>query len=179
MMTKVLREVQLEEEFLASSDPSAFGLSTLSSVQDVFLGLLQLTLKGVGASSGSILIVDESGNVKEGARSYAGSLQPAAGQEFTEIVEHGLAGWVLENRQPTLVMSTWDDPRWLRRAWDEEGYSSRSAISLPLISEDRICGILTLAHSEAGQFTSNDLSMLAAITVCISLVNPSHDNRGK
>jgi D-sedoheptulose 7-phosphate isomerase len=120
-----------------------------------FRSLLQHSLDRIGASSGSLLVIDEKGDVAEGIMAYSGKLEAMAAREFAEIFERGLARWVIENRRAALVQNTHEDPRWLRRKW-EDG-ASRSAISIPLVNNGHLIGVLTLVHSRAGQFTNDDL----------------------
>jgi D-sedoheptulose 7-phosphate isomerase len=120
-----------------------------------FRRLLQHSLDRIGASSGSLLVIDEKGDVAEGIMAYSGKLEAMASQEFAEVFERGLARWVIENRRAALVQSTNEDPRWLRRKW-EDG-ASRSAISIPLVNNGRMIGVLTLVHTRAGRFTQDDL----------------------
>jgi D-sedoheptulose 7-phosphate isomerase len=120
--------------------------------------LLQRSLDRIGASSGSLLVIDEKGDVSEGIMAYSGKLEPMASQEYAEICERGLARWVIENRRAALVPNTREDPRWLRRKWEDT--SSRSAISIPLVYNGHLIGVLTLVHSRAGQFTNDDLGDL-------------------
>ncbi len=133
--------------------------------------LLKLTMDGIGASSGSMLVLDKQGEVVEGAMVYDGQVFADKTAGFMDIIQRGLAGWVVENRQAALVVSTRDDPRWLRRSWDEDGSASRSAISVPLMAEDRVVGVLTLVQPQPGRFSRNDLGLLTALAVCMSLVN--------
>ena len=131
--------------------------------------ILQLTLQSVGAASGSIVVLDDNGSVVDGALAYAGAVQNREKEGLTEVIEHGLAGWVVENRQAALVKSTRDDPRWLNRVWDKEEIApSRSALSVPLMTQDRVVGVVTLVHPQAGRFTMEDLALLTAIAVTVS-----------
>ena len=83
-------------------------------------------------------------------------------------MERGLAGWVFENRQAVIISSSGDDPRWLKRTWDYEQNLTRSAISVPLMDNDQIMGILTLVNSGADRFTEDDFSLLTVLSVFIS-----------
>jgi D-sedoheptulose 7-phosphate isomerase len=131
--------------------------------------ILQMTLQSVGAPSGSIVVLDEDGNIVDGALAYAGHVHTKENEELQDIVEHGLAGWVVENRQAALVKSTRDDPRWLQRSYDQgEISTTRSALSVPLMTQDRVVGVVTLVHPQAGKFTMEDLALLTAITVTVS-----------
>jgi sigma-B regulation protein RsbU (phosphoserine phosphatase) len=134
--------------------------------------ILQLTLDGLSADSGSIIVLNEKGDVSEVALAYAGEVQALDVQQFADIVERGLAGWVVAHRQAALVVDTKDDPRWLRRSWDNEG-SSRSAISVPVLGDDRVTGVLTLVNSRAFQFKPEHLALLTAIAVSLSFIKVS------
>jgi D-sedoheptulose 7-phosphate isomerase len=172
MIVKTLKEEvrksSLSKEMLLSMSRE---LSVQLDMRDLLRRILQLTLEGIGASSGSIMVVNENGNVIEGALAYAGKVLEQNPQQLSEIFERGLAGWVAENRQAALVPNTNDDPRWFRQSWEQNQGTARSAISVPLIVNDHVFGVLTLVHSQADQFTKDDLALLTAITVCMSLVN--------
>jgi tyrosine-protein kinase len=143
-------------------------LSTQYDLRDLLQRVLRLTLEAVGASSGSIMVLDEKGEVIEGVVAYAGKVRLQDAQNLTETVERGLAGWVITHRQAALIPSTRDDPRWLSRSWDESDSISRSAISVPLVSRDRVIGVLTLVHPQPGRFSEDDLSLLTAIGAYVS-----------
>lgn len=128
--------------------------------------ILLITLQSVGAASGSIVVLNGEGDVIEGALAYDGEVHTRSTQQMADILENGLAGWVVENRQAALVPSTRDDPRWLPRTW--ENGSSRSALSVPLMAHDRVVGVLTMVHPHTGQFTPEDLALLTAIAVTVS-----------
>lgn len=123
--------------------------------------VLDRTIGAVGAASGSILVLDEDGQVIEGALAYDGKVHDHTAERLAATFEQGLAGWVVKQRQGALIHSTLDDPRWLRRP-PEEG-DPRSAMSAPLEARGRIVGVVTLVHPQAGHFTEEDLSLLQAI----------------
>ena len=143
-------------------------LTTQLDLRDLLQRVLRLTLEAVGASSGSIMVLDEKGEVIEGVVAYAGKVRLQDAQNLTDTVERGLAGWVINRRQAALIPSTRDDSRWLSRSWDDTDSTSRSAISVPLVSRDRVMGVLTLVHSQPGRFTEDDLSLLTAIGAYVS-----------
>jgi len=125
--------------------------------------ILQLTLETVGAPSGSILVLTDQGRVQEGALAYEGKVHDHTAEQLADTFERGLAGWVVEHREPALVRRTADDPRWLRRPEHEAEGESRSALSVPLMTRVRIVGVLTLVHPEPGRFNEEDLELLSAI----------------
>jgi D-sedoheptulose 7-phosphate isomerase len=129
--------------------------------------ILIMTLQNIGAASGSIVVLDSEGKVIEGALAYDGELQSRNVQQLADIIQQGLAGWVIEHRQGALISSTSEDPRWLPRSW-EKG-RSRSALSVPLLSQNRVVGVLTMVHPETGKFTREDLALLTAIALAVSV----------
>jgi adenylate cyclase len=154
-------DVQL---LLAVSQAMALETSLRALLQQA----LRLTLARSQATSGSILVLNERGAVLEGCLMHNGAINalPPAGN--SELVERGLAGWVVRNRRPALVASTRDDPRWLRRAWERLEGKARSAMCVPLLVHGRAIGVLTLAHDQPGQFTQRDLDRLARLAAAVS-----------
>lgn len=132
-------------------------------LRELLQRILQLTLQAVGAPAGSILVLDERGEATEGAIATGGKVHDHSTEQLRDTYEHGLAGWVVENRQAALVESTREDARWLRKPGEEDEGESRSAICVPLLARDRIVGVLTLVRPQAGRFTQDDLALATAI----------------
>jgi NtrC-family two-component system sensor histidine kinase KinB len=125
--------------------------------------ILQLTAEKLGAGNGGILVIDEKGVATEGALIVDGAVLDHTAAQQVDILKDGLPGWVLKNRLPALVVNTHEDPRWLLREGSEIDGVSRSAISVPLIAQDRIVGVLTLVHPQEEHFTHAHLDLLGAI----------------
>lgn len=173
LICKVLREEE-QPQVLTGDLFYSIGREVAAELdlRNMLRHILQLTLDGLSADSGSIIVLNDKGDVSEVALAYAGEVQALDVQQFADIVERGLAGWVVAHRQAALVVDTKDDPRWLRRSWDNEG-SSRSAISVPVLGDDRVTGVLTLVNSRAFQFKPEHLALLTAIAVSLSFIKVS------
>jgi D-sedoheptulose 7-phosphate isomerase len=130
--------------------------------------ILSLTVEYVGAASGSIVVLDEEGKVVDGALAYAGEIQDRGSSSLNETIRRGLAAWVVENRTPALIENTRDDPRWLPGKNEDASNPSRSAICLPLMTQDRVIGVLTLTRLQNNRFTLEDLALLTTITLTLS-----------
>jgi len=141
------------------------------NLRDMLRQVLQITLSNLKAISGSIVVLDENYRVIEGVLAYNGNVQVIPPQQFADIVERGLAGWVVANRESALIADTRNDPRWLPRAWEQQNGGSRSVISVPLFSSDRVVGVFTLVNPADSRFTDNDLSLLTAVAVVMSMVD--------
>ena len=125
--------------------------------------VLDLTMTNVGALSGSIMVLDETGKVTEGALAYDGKVHDHTAERLVETFEQGLAGWVVENRELALITNTLEDKRWLDRHPDDENENPRSAISAPLLARDRVVGVVTLVHPQPDHFSQADGDLLRAI----------------
>ena len=131
--------------------------------------ILDFTVQSVGATSGSIVVLDENGEVIEGAITYAGEVLRKSTNTLNRATQEGLANWVIENRQPALVENTMRDPRWMKSEPQKvQTDVARSAICVPLMVQDRVAGVLTLSRASPYHFTMEDLAMLTTITVAIS-----------
>jgi phosphoheptose isomerase len=124
--------------------------------------LLEVSLEIFGATSGSLIILNERGDVNLAAIAYERKVNLYPADHLLDTIQQGLAGWVLAECQPALIEDTKDDPRWLRRSWDESP-SSRSAMSTPILEGDRSIGVLTIVHKNPRYFRSADLDLLVAI----------------
>jgi PAS domain S-box-containing protein len=125
--------------------------------------ILQLTLESVQAASGSLLVFDEAGRVSEGALAYGGKVHEHSAQQLADTYERGLAGWVVEHRQPAVIADTRKDPRWLQRNGGEGDVEAGSAACVPLMARGRVAGVLTLGHPTPGHFGEQDLALLTVV----------------
>jgi D-sedoheptulose 7-phosphate isomerase len=147
-------------------------------VRDLMQRMLSLAVESVGASSGCVVLVDDERRPLAGIVAHRGTVHDAP-VGVAETLERGLAGWVLENRRAVLLHNTLDDPRWLRREWEEPGQSPRSALSVPLLDADRILGVLTLVNSASGRFTEDDQALVSALAAGVALVAARVRVRGR
>ncbi len=174
-LEKVYQQTALSMATEKTSQRARHTMEMLSEISREFAGkldlhamlgrVLLLTLQTVGAISGSIMVLDGDGNVLDGALAYNGETYTPQLEELGEMASQGLASWVIENRQPALIANTGVDSRWLRRREDE---TERSVLSVPLVTQDRVAGVVTLGYPQAGRFTMEDLAMLTAVAVTLS-----------
>jgi D-sedoheptulose 7-phosphate isomerase len=142
--------------------------------------MLQIALCSTGASSGTLILLDQQGDVMAGATVRDGEVSSPPIEQLAEVSQHGLAGWVIRNQEPALVTNTGDDERWLSRPWDKESVKGRSAVSVPLKISDRVLGSITLVHPQDGEFTNEDLehvtrmatSLTPSILAAAHLIDP-------
>jgi signal transduction histidine kinase/putative methionine-R-sulfoxide reductase with GAF domain len=85
--------------------------------------------------------------------------------EYNRLVKikmgDGLAGWVAQSRQPLYVGDVLQEDRWLHvPALDE---NVRSAISAPILAEEKILGVITIMDDHTFAFSDDHLELLQTI----------------
>ena len=130
---------------------------------DGFLEILLFTaMKGLEAERGSIVVVDPGGNhclrtaigfpVEEERRVLPG----------TVVSPGSVTSWVLEHKTPLVVSGKEDMP--VPQEMKGNGYSTDSFLSIPLMIEGRLLGVLHLTNRMSKQaFTREDLASFEPI----------------
>lgn len=127
--------------------------------------VLRLMLDAMESTSGSLILLDEYGNVQDGYLVRDdGSQSNYSSSDWSGLINEGLAGWVIKNHQSALVSDTQNDPRWLRRDGEE---SDRSAIAIPLAFGGVVRGVLTLVRAQANTFTQAELGQIQSMAAKI------------
>jgi len=136
-------------------------LGSSLDLDKVLSDILALTIPSVGATSGSIIVLDESGQARRHVLIKGELATPVTEQVVVRVLDKGLAGWVVRRKEGTIVFDTKDDQRWL--ALTDDHLATRSAIAVPLLRQERVVGALTLSHSEPSKFAEEHLDLLLSI----------------
>jgi GAF domain-containing protein len=128
--------------------------------------LLRMLLEITNTKSGTLIVLDESGNVIDGAQVFGGKTVSPSIEQLLDISQNGLAGWVVKNKQATIVENTNDDARWLQRPWELDHQESKSALSIP-IKAGNIVGCITLVRPKENRFSIKDLELVTSMTSSI------------
>lgn len=136
------------------------------NLKEGLLSLVNLAVHELDADGGNIILFDQQGNPLESFFSRNGTKDKSDPNQYhiEDVARDGLAGWVKQNSSAALVPTTYKDPRWLQRSWDRDPNDSRSAISAPIMAEDKVIGVMTLVrNAEKGPFTIKELSLLVGV----------------
>ncbi|MDY7040768.1 MAG: GAF domain-containing protein, partial [Chloroflexota bacterium] len=153
------RELAREKERVESLYTITRELTFSLDLNKVLDRTLRNITRAVGASHGSIMLLDP---VTDGLvyRARLGGREPlpADGEPTPFKPGVGLAGWVLQHREPVLVNDVQEDERWLpstgRGAW------TRSMIAAPLIVGDDVHGVLIVSDGRPGFFHESQLRLV-------------------
>ena len=126
--------------------------------------MLFLSMKYIGASSGSIIVLDESGAPVESAFLMLGQTHDHTALQLRVTYDRGMAGWVARHREAVLIQDTSKDQRWLHRPDDDSQRTGpKSAVSAPIMAQEKLVGVVTLVHPDPGIFTEEHLDLTKAI----------------
>jgi two-component system, OmpR family, phosphate regulon sensor histidine kinase PhoR len=91
-------------------------------------------------------------------------------------LETGLAGWVANSRQGTIVYDRATDKR--LAVFESDLGTAQSAVAVPFISSGELMAVLTLSHQESGHFTDHHLHLAqtAANQAAVAIRNARLEN---
>jgi hypothetical protein len=140
------------------------GLNGQANRQRLMRYVLERALQHLGAASGSLLVLDEAGEVVEGCLTFDRETLAFSPPDCLDVIESGFAGWVAANRLPAIINDTQSDPRWLVRPWEAHSNVSRSALGMPIVVGSRVVGVLiAVGARDQKPFTEEHLLRLAGM----------------
>lgn len=133
--------------------------------------LLASALAVVGASDGSLLLVDDETNELVFAVVHGEAREKLTG--FRLPAGKGIAGWVAENSKPLVVHDVRSDPRFYPKVDEAFGFHTRSLAGVPIVDGARVLGVLEAINKNYDRdFTDEDHDLLMIVaslsTIAIS-----------
>lgn len=149
----------LQADLLQSQDR----IKTLEVIQEIDRSLtLELNLepllhkilagavKVMDASAGSLLLLDESTDELVFAVVEGGGGKSLEGTRIAR--DTGLAGWVAAHREPIIVDDVNKDNRYYHSIADNFAFKLTSLICVPMISRNKLIGVLQVVQSASGRY---------------------------
>jgi signal transduction histidine kinase len=78
-------------------------------------------------------------------------------------MDGSIAGWIVLNRKSVRTTNAQEDPRFAGYADGMDGRPIQSLLGVPLITKNKVVGVLEALHKEKGKFTEGDESMLSVL----------------
>ena len=131
----------------------------------VLSGILKVAVKQLEANqgAGNIIIVNSDMEIEHAWLLEGKAREPESAHYLNQLLRQGLAGWVVQNKQPGLIGDTLADNRWLLQAQHPSLFESWSVICAPFIVRSRAVGVITIQKPGRHQFDQRDLNLLTAI----------------
>ena len=78
-------------------------------------------------------------------------------------LEGSMAGWIVTNRQPVLIANAHEDPRFYQNIEQVTRFTTKSMLGMPLITKDKVVGVLEVINKRSGDFTDADEDLLLVL----------------
>lgn len=129
---------------------------------------LDIAVEITQADSGSLFLLDEASVVVECILTRSGTTERQRHHLVGQVLEKGLAGWVLRHRKAETIKDTHLDKRWINLV--DQPYKVRSVMCAPMLGSSRVFGIMTLTHPEPKHFQPPFLDLIEAMADQMALV---------
>jgi PAS domain S-box-containing protein len=140
-------------------------LATSLDLHTVLERVLSLSTANMGAENASLIVLDSKGNPIDAAILADGTVLPTTVEGMQDVIQSGLAGWVIRNHKLALVNDTTQDERWLPHPPPgQTAPIGKSALCIPVIAHDRLVGVLTIVQSSTNFFNEEQVALQKAIT---------------
>lgn len=122
--------------------------------------MLDLAISYTNAEKGSLMLLNEKGELSIFA---ARGIDPLFMKSYRIKMGEGIAGTVASNREPVLVEDIEKDERFKGKRRDR--YKTRSFISCPIVSRQRLLGVININDKKDGSsFTEDEFTLLKTIS---------------
>jgi len=78
-------------------------------------------------------------------------------------LDGSIAGWIVLNRKSVRITNAQEDPRFFGIVDQMSGRPTQSLIGVPLITKNKVVGVLEALNKERGKFTEGDESLLSVL----------------
>jgi GAF domain-containing protein len=132
---------------------------TSDNINTISNGILDLALNYANAEKGSLMMIDERGELHILA---SRGLDIAKGKADRVRLGEGIAGVVAESRVPILVKDIEKDERFGKQNRDR--YRTKSFVSCPIVSTNRLLGVFNINDKKNNEpFTEDEFDLLRII----------------
>ncbi len=164
----LLRLKQAQDSLVAARNRLALlydisnNLNTSLDIDIILARTLELTVKQLDASTGSIMLLDEDRRVLRHLLSRRDMPAEEKVSVVNKVINYGLGGWVALHGVGAIIEDTDEDSRWIH--FKDDTVRAGSAMAVPMVNEERVGGLITLVHPHKRHFRAEHLELLTAIS---------------
>jgi GAF domain-containing protein len=143
------------------------GMKPDTDVLTMLDDVLASALNAVGASAGSLLLVDPEKDELAFAVVHGQARERLTG--FRMPISEGIAGWVATNKESAIVRDVQADPRFSPRVDVTFDFQTRSLACVPLMEDDKVIGVIEAVNKtydrDFSDSDGNHLKVVAQLAV--------------
>jgi len=121
--------------------------------------IVQTAAEVSGSEAASILLYDDV--TQQLYFQVATNLDEPTMRGLAIPLEGSIAGWIVTNRKPIRITNAQEDPRLVANVDRITGRPTKSLLGIPLITKNKIVGVLEALNKEQGKFSDGDESRSA------------------
>jgi GAF domain-containing protein len=130
-----------------------------SSNDELLQTIVETAARIFGAAAASIALVDDRAGELVFRVAYGAGSETVVGMRIP--LDQGIAGYVANTGQPIAIANVQNDPRFARDTAQRTGYVPRSILAMPLITNDRVIGVIeVLDKITSPSFGMQDMELL-------------------
>jgi|SRR5581483_4879954 GAF domain-containing protein len=130
-----------------------------SSNDELLQTIVEAAARIFGAAAASIALVDDRAGELVFRVAYGAGSETVVGMRIP--LDQGIAGYVANTGQPIAIANVQNDPRFARDTAQRTGYVPRSILAMPLITNDRVIGVIeVLDKITSPSFGMQDMELL-------------------
>jgi signal transduction histidine kinase len=114
-----------------------------------------------GAEAASILLFDDTS--RQLYFQVATNMDESTRRGIVVPLDGSIAGWIVNNRQTVRIANVHNDSRFFSSVEETTGFSTKSILGIPLVTKNKIVGVLEALNKPKGKFTDSDESMLVVL----------------
>lgn len=145
-----LRLIEISRDLASTLD-----LDTL--LNDIVRAAADVTL----AEAASILLYDDT--ARQLYFQVATNIDEPTMRGLVVPLENSIAGWIVNNRKSVRIDDAHKDERFFTGVEQTIGQSTKSLLGIPLVTKNKIVGVLEVVNKRRGRFTDPDESMLTVL----------------
>ena len=137
--------------------------------------LLYKVMIVIGASDGSLSRLDDEAGELVFVLAHGDLSQQLPGYRIKSSM--GIAGWVVENKQPIIVNNPRQDWRFSEVVDQEFSFFTNSIVSVPVMRRDRFMGVIQMLNKRGNEFNEADVSLLLVLGWVAAIVLEEFETR--
>ncbi|PKN93358.1 MAG: hypothetical protein CVU44_10740 [Chloroflexi bacterium HGW-Chloroflexi-6] len=112
-----------------------------------------------GSEAASILLYDAAG--KQLYFQAATNMDPL--MRGISVPMDSIAGWIITNREPVRISDVNKDQRYFKKVAKTVSFATQSIMGIPLITKDKVIGVLEVLNKQEGEFSEADQDLLTVL----------------
>lgn len=135
-------------------------VAAIETLDEVLATLVEMTTFEIGAERGTLFLNDPITD-----ELYSRFAQGNFQREIRILNTSGIAGHVFQSGQGAIIDDAYGDDRFNRTVDEQTGFKTRNILCAPVRTvKEELIGVIQVLNKKEGEFTTEDLSLLEAMT---------------